>query len=72
MFDFDPEINAGTAWMDAAKDLASELGEKVEKMEAGQRVKIKGKWYDVKHDGTEWKLEPITNHLALELDRAAA
>lgn len=60
MFDYDPELNAGAAWMDAAKDLASERGERLEAMEAGQRAKIGGKWYDVKHDGEEWKLEEHT------------
>lgn len=58
MFPGDPALGQTAGWMDAAKDLAEEMGRPVEKIEAGKRAKIGGQWYSVQRHGDDWKLVP--------------
>lgn len=52
---------SGSAWMDAAKDLASERGVKVEGFNVNQQVKVNGQWHDVKRGVDGWTMQPVAS-----------
>ena len=55
------ELFGGDAWLDAAKDLVALRGLTFDGMDAGQRVKASGQWFDVawNDDGRGWELRPV-------------